>query len=62
MPERVDELPGKRTDLYLICKSGARSRRADEHLETQGIVAINVAGGTMAWIDAGFPVDQGGAG
>ena len=42
--------------------TGARSRRAAEFLETQGIDAINVVGGTMAWIDAGFPVDQGGAG
>jgi rhodanese-related sulfurtransferase len=61
VPDRLSELP-QEGPIYLICKTGARSRRAAEFLETQGIVAINVAGGTMAWIDAGFPVDQGGAG
>ena len=58
--DRVDELRGP-GPLYLICATGARSYRAAEFLETQGIEAINVVGGTMAWIDAGFPVDQGGA-
>jgi rhodanese-related sulfurtransferase len=48
--------------IYLICATGSRSRRVAEFLETQGIEAINVVGGTTAWIDAGFPVDQGGAG
>jgi rhodanese-related sulfurtransferase len=59
--ERVDDFrqPGP---IYLICATGARSRRVAEFLETQGIESINVVGGTMAWIDAGFPVDQGGAG
>ena len=59
--DRVDEFGGP-GPIYLICRSGARSRRAAEFLETKGIVAINVAGGTLAWIDAGFPVDQGGLG
>jgi len=56
--DRVDDFrhPGP---VYLICRSGARSRRAAEYLETQGIEAINVAGGTRAWIDAGFPVESG---
>ena len=58
--DRVDDFR-QPSPIYLICRTGARSRRAAEFLETQGIVAINVAGGTMAWIDAGFPVDQGGA-
>ena len=61
VPERVEELP-QEGPIFLICRTGARSLRAAEFLETQGIVAINVAGGTLAWIDAGFPVDQGGAG
>jgi rhodanese-related sulfurtransferase len=59
--ERVDDFR-QTGPIYLICATGARSRRVAEFLETQGIEAINVAGGTMAWIDAGFPVDQGGAG
>jgi rhodanese-related sulfurtransferase len=57
VPERIDELPTT-GDIYLICKSGARSLRAAEYLAGQGYEVHNVAGGTMAWIDAGFPVDR----
>ncbi len=57
--ERVDEVP---TDgrVYVICKSGGRSARATEWLITQGLDATNVAGGTLAWIDAGRSVVLGG--
>ncbi len=58
VPDASDELPSDQPVL-LICKSGARSMRAAEFLDTQGYDAVNVAGGTMAWIDAGFPVDRG---
>jgi rhodanese-related sulfurtransferase len=56
--ERVDEVP---TDgpLPIICRSGARSMQAAEYLRGQGIDAMNVVGGTLAWIDAGFPVEDG---
>jgi rhodanese-related sulfurtransferase len=56
--ERVDEVP---TDgpLPVICRSGARSMQAAEYLRAQGIDAVNVVGGTLAWIDAGFPVESG---
>jgi rhodanese-related sulfurtransferase len=37
----------------VICKTGARSMRACEFLATQGIDAVNVAGGTLAWIRSG---------
>ena len=58
--ERVDEVP---TDgpLPVICRSGARSMQAAEYLRGQGIDAVNVVGGTLAWIDAGFPVEEGSA-
>jgi rhodanese-related sulfurtransferase len=45
--------------VYLICRSGDRSRRACQFLRTQGIDAVNVAGGVMAWIASGQPVDRG---
>jgi rhodanese-related sulfurtransferase len=61
VPERAEEIPSDRT-VYLICRSGARSRRAAEFLVARGYDAVNVAGGTLAWIDAGFDIDQGGAG
>jgi rhodanese-related sulfurtransferase len=54
--ERVDEVPTGGT-LPVICRTGARSHRAAEWLRSQGIDAVNVAGGTLAWIDAGLPVD-----
>jgi rhodanese-related sulfurtransferase len=59
--ERLDELPPDGV-LYIICRSGARSLRAAEFLTENGREAVNVAGGTLAWIEAGLPVDQGGAG
>jgi len=58
VPERVDEVPGEGT-VYVICRSGARSAKAVEFLRAQGIDAVNVAGGTLAWRDAGHPVESG---
>jgi rhodanese-related sulfurtransferase len=55
--ERIDEVPDEGT-VYVICASGVRSARAVEHLRRQGIDAVNVAGGTLAWIDAGHPTDS----
>lgn len=54
--ERVDEVPADGT-VYVICARGGRSAKAVEHYRAQGIDAVNVAGGTLAWIDAGFPTD-----
>lgn len=58
VPDRLAEVP---TDgpVLVICKAGGRSRNAAEFLRTQGVDAINVAGGTMAWISAGHPVVTG---
>jgi rhodanese-related sulfurtransferase len=58
--ERVDEVPTGGT-LPIICRSGGRSLRAAEWLRGQGIDAVNVAGGTLAWIEAGLPIETGGA-
>lgn len=56
--QRVDEFRGE-GPAYLVCRSGARSMRACEFLVQQGIEAVNVAGGTIAWLDAGHPLDEG---
>jgi rhodanese-related sulfurtransferase/molybdopterin-guanine dinucleotide biosynthesis protein A len=56
--ERAGEVPTDRT-VYVICARGGRSAKAVEHLRAQGIDAVNVAGGTLAWIDAGLPTDRG---
>lgn len=58
VPERLGEFPTDRT-VYVICKSGGRSARAVEFLTANGVDAVNVAGGTMAWIDSGRTVDTG---
>jgi rhodanese-related sulfurtransferase len=44
---------------YVICRSGARSYRACEFLEAQGLEGINVAGGTLAWVNSGRDVVAG---
>jgi rhodanese-related sulfurtransferase len=54
--DRVGEVPNEGT-VYVICARGARSARAVEHLRTQGIDAVNVAGGILGWIEAGLPVE-----
>jgi len=56
--DRVDELPTG-GEVFLICRSGARSLRVAEHLRTRGIDAVNVAGGTLAWVEAGHPTAAG---
>jgi len=58
VPDSVDTLRGD-GPLYLICKSGARSRRAGEFLADHGVEAVNVAGGTTAWVLSGRDVVQG---
>ena len=45
--------------VYLVCRSGARSLRAAEYLRGVGVDAVNVAGGTLAWVDAGRAVVAG---
>jgi molybdopterin-guanine dinucleotide biosynthesis protein A/rhodanese-related sulfurtransferase len=58
LPDRVAEIPAGRT-VYVICKSGGRSRKAAEHLRGIGVDAVNVAGGTLAWIESGHAVVTG---
>lgn len=45
----------KGKDVYIICRSGARSARAAAFLAGVGHKPINVAGGTMAWVAQGYP-------
>ncbi|WP_436795954.1 rhodanese-like domain-containing protein [Actinospongicola halichondriae] len=58
VPDRVAEFPTD-GEVYVICKSGGRSAKAVEFLRAKGVDAVNVAGGTMAWIEAGKPVESG---
>ncbi len=43
--------------VYVICQSGGRSAHAVSMLCALGVNAINVAGGTMAWCDAGLSME-----
>jgi rhodanese-related sulfurtransferase len=56
--ERAGELPDAEP-LYVICRSGARSRRACQFLAGQHRRAVNVAGGTLAWLSSGREVATG---
>jgi rhodanese-related sulfurtransferase len=58
VPERVEDVPPD-GPVYVICAVGARSLRAAEFYRSLGIDAINVAGGTTAWIEAGGPTSTG---
>ncbi len=55
VPDHLDEFRDA-APTYLICRSGARSHRVCEFLGQNGIEAINVAGGMLAWVELGQPV------
>lgn len=56
---RANEIP-RQGDVFVICRSGARSAQAADYLARQcgHDNLINIAGGTMAWIEAGYPVEK----
>ena len=58
VPDEVAQVPTDGT-VYVICAKGSRSLRAAEFYRAQGIDAVNVAGGTSAWVEAGEPVSTG---
>lgn len=56
--ERLHEVPDGEP-LYVICAAGGRSAKAAELLRARGRDAVNVAGGTRGWIEAGYPTESG---
>lgn len=52
---RLDEVPRDRT-VYVMCHVGGRSAQATQFLAEQGVDAVNVDGGIVAWYRAGLPV------
>ena len=50
-------IPAGPEPVYVICRSGARSARAVEMLAVRGVDAVNVEGGTDAWLQAGLPAE-----
>lgn len=55
---RQSELPTDQR-LYVLCHVGARSARVAAYLQQQGVDAVNVEGGLVAWEAAGRPVAYG---
>jgi rhodanese-related sulfurtransferase len=53
--ERIDEIPKDRTVLC-ICRVGGRSGTVATTLAGAGYDAINIAGGMLAWEQAGLSV------
>lgn len=48
------------SELYLLCQSGGRARRAAEQLAAAGVSGCTVVeGGLEAWMAAGLPVERG---
>jgi molybdopterin/thiamine biosynthesis adenylyltransferase/rhodanese-related sulfurtransferase len=53
LPERVGEIPvAKDAEIFVHCKSGARSQKASLALKAAGFTNVsNIAGGITAWAD-----------
>lgn len=48
--------------VFVFCRSGTRAKQAAEKLEKNGFTLTHVVeGGTMAWANAGLPVNRGAA-
>lgn len=61
IPDRVAdvETAAGGATVYIICRSGSRSGQAVGFLRNAGIDAVNVAGGTMAWVESGAETNSG---
>lgn len=57
VPDRLDAFDG--SPSYVLCKVGGRSLRACEFADAHGHAVVNVAGGMLAWADAGFEITNG---
>ena len=52
---------GKDQPICLLCRSGGRAKQAAQQLEKDGFTQCSVVeGGTLAWAEAGLPVNRGG--
>jgi rhodanese-related sulfurtransferase len=56
---RQDELPTERA-LVVVCRSGGRSARVASALVAAEYDAVNLAGGLIAWVEAGQPLEADG--
>ncbi len=55
---RLDEIPTDK-EVIVTCRSGNRSGQVTQFLEQNGFENVhNMAGGIVAWEQAGFPVER----
>jgi rhodanese-related sulfurtransferase len=59
IPVEYEQLRGSDTPLYVICEVGSRSWQVAQFLESVGIAAVNVAGGTAEWRAFNWPMEYG---
>ena len=58
LASRLDDLPRDRP-LFVVCRTGSRSLRAAQFLTQMGFPDVaNVPGGTLAWHEAGRPLER----
>ncbi len=55
MTARVAEVPTDRR-VHVVCKAGGRSAQVTQYLIAQGMDAVNVDGGMLAWNRAQLPM------
>jgi rhodanese-related sulfurtransferase len=55
LPARADEVASD-GQVLVYCHVGGRSARATAYLQQRGVDAVNLAGGVVAWHQAGRPL------
>lgn len=58
LASRLDEVGGA-SSVFLVCASGNRSAAMASLLAAHGHDAVNVVGGTSAWVRSGRPLEVG---
>ncbi|MCB9664998.1 MAG: rhodanese-like domain-containing protein [Alphaproteobacteria bacterium] len=60
VPDLAEELAAETRPVLLVCRSGGRSAHAAAYLAQEGGTDLfNLAGGMLAWNEAGLPVVHG---
>jgi len=60
IPNNMERIPKAQT-VYFICQGGIRSAQAANWLAKEAgyTQLVNVEGGMTAWLQAGFPIEEG---
>jgi rhodanese-related sulfurtransferase len=56
----LTERAGEGERVYVVCRVGGRSAQVAQYLRQQGVDAVNVDGGMLAWQSAGRPLTSDG--